>query len=335
MLSCSLGEIMNESVGDKIKQLRLAAKLSQEDLAKALYFSNRTISNWEKNLREVSLGNLTKIAAYFHVPLTYFTDSKGSTIPNTKSVFQEVKSKRISIDQRDFYFLLTALIINILLIFIPFASRPEASMFKVLFWAAYLIFSIVRYNALDRTRLKVFLVPLEATVYYQSEYSLGQRKAYRTLNAIFYGVLIIFSTFFYAGTLTMINTYEYDVVLTTLIVLIYLITLVLAAISLIKVILLGPPKETIPFLKDRIDLGMLMPRAIVTLHYALIVFLVIIISAYGHEIFPLDFLLFNLFNGLFVFLLLRVFLINSSKFYDAYKLFSHHRLTDQREKLSE
>jgi transcriptional regulator with XRE-family HTH domain len=54
-----------KQVGEKIKFLRIQAKLSQEELAQKLYFSNSTISNWEKGLREVSMENLHNLANFF------------------------------------------------------------------------------------------------------------------------------------------------------------------------------------------------------------------------------------------------------------------------------
>ena len=65
---------MATSVGEKIRLLRIKANLSQEELAQKLYFSNSTISNWEKGRREVSMENLHNLASFFGVEVSYLVD---------------------------------------------------------------------------------------------------------------------------------------------------------------------------------------------------------------------------------------------------------------------
>lgn len=96
---------MNLSIGDKIKRLRVEKKMSQEALAKALYFSNRTISNWENNIREVSIINLQKLANYFQVPITYFTEETLTSLPKN-GTYQQIKVKKIALSDRYFLFLI-------------------------------------------------------------------------------------------------------------------------------------------------------------------------------------------------------------------------------------
>lgn len=78
------------SIGEKLRQLRVKQKLSQADLAKALFVKNTTISNWENDSRQIHLSNLKLLCVYFHVPLSYFTeDEKDDVIDN--------KAKRVPI----------------------------------------------------------------------------------------------------------------------------------------------------------------------------------------------------------------------------------------------
>jgi transcriptional regulator with XRE-family HTH domain len=327
---------MNETIGEKIKQLRLEAKLSQQTLAKELYFSNRTISNWENNLREVSISNLTKIAKYFQVPITFFTQSEAFSKLNgdSKKVFQEIKSKKIAIKNIDFFLLITALGANILITFFPFSNRLNVTVFVMFLWTAYLIQIIVRYSNLDRARIRVFLVPLGVNVYYQSSFSRQTRKHYQRMNLIYYFTLLFFSFIYYAGNFTMINQYDPSVIFTSFVAIYFLLITGLHLLVIGKLFINGLPSEKLPYLKDRIDLGMFLHRVIVTSHYVMVIFLTLLVSAYGHKVFPFDLLIFNLFTGVFLFILLRIILNINSILYDSYVLFSQDPDTNKSEILS-
>ena len=54
-------------IGDNIRQLRKAQKISQIGLAEALGVSQATITCWENGTRKPSLDLLNRIADYFHV----------------------------------------------------------------------------------------------------------------------------------------------------------------------------------------------------------------------------------------------------------------------------
>ncbi len=60
--------------GERLRQLRVQRKISQETLANAIFVKNTTISNWENGSRQIQLSNLKLISVYFGVPLDYFTD---------------------------------------------------------------------------------------------------------------------------------------------------------------------------------------------------------------------------------------------------------------------
>ncbi len=56
---------------ERLKQLRIDKCLSQKQLAKFLDVDQRSISNWEKAIREPSFEMLTKISNYFEVSADY------------------------------------------------------------------------------------------------------------------------------------------------------------------------------------------------------------------------------------------------------------------------
>lgn len=66
------GAAGNRFIRDKIRQARLDAKESQEDLAKALIKSRVTISDIERGRVEINASDLGFIAAHYDKPISYF-----------------------------------------------------------------------------------------------------------------------------------------------------------------------------------------------------------------------------------------------------------------------
>ena len=54
---------------NKIKELRLSKKLSQQQLAKILFVNQTAVSQWERGATTPNLQLLTKIADYFNVSI--------------------------------------------------------------------------------------------------------------------------------------------------------------------------------------------------------------------------------------------------------------------------
>ena len=67
----SLKRYMENTFGEKLKELRLERKMGQVDLAQAIGVSKGIISLWENGLREPTLANLVAIAKYFEVSIDY------------------------------------------------------------------------------------------------------------------------------------------------------------------------------------------------------------------------------------------------------------------------
>ena len=57
-------------IGERIRQLRDEARISQEALARALNVSTNTISRWETATYKAGVEDLQKVAAFFQVRLT-------------------------------------------------------------------------------------------------------------------------------------------------------------------------------------------------------------------------------------------------------------------------
>jgi transcriptional regulator with XRE-family HTH domain len=310
---------MNHSIGDKIKGLRSQRKISQEALAKALFFSNRTISNWEQGIREVSLENLQKIADYFQVPMSFFTSSLPTEKP-LKGAYQEVKVKKIMLSDRFFYAILIFMVINTLMLWIPFANRINAALVFLLFWIGVLVSAIIRYSTLDRQRTKAYFVPYDASLQYVSPLTDRARRFFKMSNLVQYIFLSILTTIFYVGIFGMMNLQSLDYIFNTLVVIIYFFMMGFNLIIIIQSLLLGTPKQHLAYSKNHYNFNMLFHRLIVSFHYAMVVFFIIYLNAFGQEIFPLDLILFNVINGIALVILLRVILASNAKFYDSYRL---------------
>lgn len=91
-------------IGENIKKLREARRLSQTELAKALSVSKQSVSNWENENIIPSVEMLLKIAKYFSVTPDFllgiyskeYIDTEGLTpeqIASIKLVINNMKNK--------------------------------------------------------------------------------------------------------------------------------------------------------------------------------------------------------------------------------------------------
>ncbi len=64
--------IDKKEIGRRIKELRLARDLKQQDLAELLSLSRSSISNVENGTRGLSLESLQKVCEVFNLDISYF-----------------------------------------------------------------------------------------------------------------------------------------------------------------------------------------------------------------------------------------------------------------------
>lgn len=62
---------MERKIGDRIKELRQKANLTQAQLAEKLGFTSQTVSNWESGTREPDISALAQLSSLFNVSLDY------------------------------------------------------------------------------------------------------------------------------------------------------------------------------------------------------------------------------------------------------------------------
>ena len=69
-------KIANQTVGKRIKALRKAANITQEELAKQLFLSRSCIANYEVNKRNPDIVIVQRVADHFNVTLDYLMGSE-------------------------------------------------------------------------------------------------------------------------------------------------------------------------------------------------------------------------------------------------------------------
>lgn len=74
--------------GDLLAELRNDQKITQKELAKVLFVSPGTISNYEKNIHMPDLDKLIILADFFHVSTDYILGRTPINLPS--DVFQQI-----------------------------------------------------------------------------------------------------------------------------------------------------------------------------------------------------------------------------------------------------
>ena len=74
---------MSNNIGEKMKNLRINRKMSQNDVAEAMGISRQYVSRWESGERNINADQLVQYAKIMGVTLDYFSDS-----PVERTLFQ-------------------------------------------------------------------------------------------------------------------------------------------------------------------------------------------------------------------------------------------------------
>lgn len=80
---------INNSVGDRIKHLRLSNNITQKELADALYKSESAIRMWELGKSEPDIETLKMIADYFHISADYLIGTNNDLVKKKKKQMKE------------------------------------------------------------------------------------------------------------------------------------------------------------------------------------------------------------------------------------------------------
>ncbi|MDO4926072.1 MAG: helix-turn-helix transcriptional regulator [Turicibacter sp.] len=78
-------------LGEKLRKLRIARKLSQEQLADELRVSRQAISNWELGESTPDTENLVALSDYFGVSIDYLLKNQKESDPSAQVLIKEVQ----------------------------------------------------------------------------------------------------------------------------------------------------------------------------------------------------------------------------------------------------
>lgn len=84
---------MSETIGSKLRTLRKAKKLTQDEFASLIGVKRATISNYEIDRRQPSLSELTRFAEFFGVGLDFFGVAQSDDVLDL-----EARARRIFAD---------------------------------------------------------------------------------------------------------------------------------------------------------------------------------------------------------------------------------------------
>ena len=84
-------------LGERIKRLRLAKGIYQQDLADALSVSKSAIGMWERGNREPDIAMLQKIASFFDVSVS---ELLGEPEQTGKEIYEKIKNAAAGDDAR-------------------------------------------------------------------------------------------------------------------------------------------------------------------------------------------------------------------------------------------
>lgn len=94
------GIIDTATVGGRIKNLRIDAGLTQDQLAEKLHLEGKSaISNYENNSRDVSSERLAQLSSLFHVPADYILNGDAeenldSTVNEAIEILNNLKTEK-------------------------------------------------------------------------------------------------------------------------------------------------------------------------------------------------------------------------------------------------
>lgn len=75
---------IDRTVGDRLREARIASRLSQSDVAKALGLTFQQIQKYEKGINRCAPSRLSRIAALTGRPIEWFYSQEATPLPKEK-----------------------------------------------------------------------------------------------------------------------------------------------------------------------------------------------------------------------------------------------------------
>lgn len=186
------------NIGEKIKQLRKANNMSQEELAEKLRVSRQSVSQWEQNSTLPSLDNLIAISKEFNVSLDDIVKQEAETnqpkqsvafFPETKLTYNPKQFKKFKI-------------IDYILIMLSISAA-----------------GFVRYNLADKEvygidtsfwiSFALLIVPVASIVFYALTKKKGYRSRFNLVVSIIILIFILINLFSVLSTHLMMQQKDY------------------------------------------------------------------------------------------------------------------------------
>lgn len=86
--------------GDRLREIRETAGITQEELAEAVATSRSLVAAWERNRRQPTSGDLAVLSEVLHVPVSAFFEGDSSLLDDAEKAELEAILSRASKDQR-------------------------------------------------------------------------------------------------------------------------------------------------------------------------------------------------------------------------------------------
>ncbi|MFP4177395.1 MAG: helix-turn-helix domain-containing protein [Acholeplasmataceae bacterium] len=173
-----------DTIGQKIRELRTSNSIKQRVLANKLNVTISTVSNWETGRRTPSIDDLRKIARIFDVKLGYFDIDTDRSKATPKAEQDSNLTQSIEFKTYDLYWNhaeFTAIILSALLFILGFAVFSRFALYFYgagTFLSVGLIVNLInKLIGVKRQNTRKVILPLEYQVVYIHRYE--EKRAYR------------------------------------------------------------------------------------------------------------------------------------------------------------
>ena len=138
-------EDYSDIIAKNLIELRKSRGLTQQDFAKILNYSDKTISKWELGYASPSIETLKQIADYYEVTVDYFLSEHEALGVNSAPVMKKTVRRILIMALFDLFFLLAAATVFAAL---ATTERQHLIYWPVFFWAvsACLLFNSIASN---------------------------------------------------------------------------------------------------------------------------------------------------------------------------------------------
>jgi transcriptional regulator with XRE-family HTH domain len=305
------------TLGDRLKKLRLQRGWSQQQLANKVFVSNRTISSWEQNKRDISYEQLTLIAKAFDINVQHFYVEQ--PIPQTGQVASiTLRSFKTLPNLLILFYVATCLQYGLLLI--PFSNPLHITLLSLFGWIGIASMMGSHWLREQKKSTQTWLFPMHQHIVYETSRS---NASHRTMNWFFTSGLIVFllPLFLYYGSwFVMLQRLETEGTLITLLSILFLVLLIAHCILILRSLVNQPFAKRLDVHSFNRNSGLRLLRAWVWGHLGVIIILVIFSLNWPYALLPIELVILRLVNEAFLLLYIPSFYGRILGYYALYHL---------------